>query len=145
MSMPAPLWALDDAHRAGDPGSAQALLGRATSALRTASVTPGPDERFAAAHLAALRAAAAVIAVRGRPPRLRRRLMNVWVLLERVAPEFAGEAAYFAAGAKARAAIEAGGYAVVGTRAADDQLRAAAEFLERVHRHVNDPAAALAG
>lgn len=145
MSLPTSLEALADARRPGDPGSAQALLGRAAGALRTASAAPRADERFAAAHLAALRAAAAVVAVCGRPPSLRRRLMNVWVLLERVAPEFAGEAAYFAAGAKARAAIEAGGCAVVTTRAADDQLRAAAEFLERVQRRVSDPAAALAG
>jgi len=128
-----------------DPGSAFALLGRADTALRAAAAAPGPDERFAAAHLAALRTAAALVAARGRPPSLRRRLVNIWVVLERVAPEFADEAAYFAAGAKTRAAIEAGAYAVVSTRDADDQLRAAAEFRDRVHARLGEPVRALAG
>jgi hypothetical protein len=130
---------------AGAPGSAEAHLRRAAAALEAARAAAGPDERFAAAHLAALRAAAAVVAARGRPPSLRRRLVTVWVLLERVAPEFAGEAAYFAAGAKARAAIEAGAYGVVSLRAADDQLRAATDFLCSVECRIGGAQPALAG
>jgi hypothetical protein len=58
--------------------------------------------------------------------------MNVWVLLERVAPEHAEWAAYFAAGAPLRAAVEAGAVSAVSARTADDQLRAATEFLALV-------------
>jgi len=54
------------------------------------------------------------------------------VLLERVAPEHAEWATYFAAGAQARAAVEAGAASAVTARAADDQLRAAAAFLNLV-------------
>jgi hypothetical protein len=120
------------------------LLRRAGAALAAALAAATPDERFAAAHLAALRAAAALVAELGRPPALRRRLVSVWVVLERVAPEFAEYARYFAAGAKARAAIEAGAYAVVSARAADDEQRAAADFVDRVAQRVHALMPALA-
>ena len=64
-------------------------------------------ERYAAAHLAALRTAAAVLAVRTRPA-AHQRPRNVWVLLPQVAPELTEWAAFFAAGAGKRAAAEAG-------------------------------------
>jgi hypothetical protein len=113
-------------------GSAFALLTQARSVLTEAAEAPEPGERFRLAHLSALRTAAAVSAQRGRPASARRRLMNVWVLLERVAPEHAEWAAYFAAGAPIRAAVEAGAMSAVSTRTADDQLRSAAEFLALV-------------
>jgi hypothetical protein len=114
---------------AGSRGSALALVTQAHSVLAEAAATTDPGERFRLAHLSALRTAAAVSAQRGRPASARRRLMNVWVLLERVAPEHADWAAYFAAGASVRAAIEAGSWSAVSPRSADDQLRAAGEFL----------------
>jgi HEPN superfamily protein len=49
-----------------------------------------------------------------------------------VAPEHAEWAAYFAAGASVRAAVEAGAVSAVSARAADDQLRSATEFLALV-------------
>jgi HEPN superfamily protein len=106
-----------------------ALLAHARTALDEAAAADEPGERFRLAHLAALRTAAALCAHRGRPSSARRKLMSVWVLLERVAPEHAEWAAYFAAGAQLRAAIEAGAYSAVSARTADDQLRAAGEFL----------------
>src|SRR3954447_21375703 len=106
-----------------------ALLAHARTALHEAATTDEPGERFRLAHLAALRAAAALCAHRGRPASARRKLMSVWVLLERVAPEQAEWAAFFAAGAQLRAAIEAGALSAVSPRTADDQLRAAGDFL----------------
>ncbi|GIH18660.1 hypothetical protein Raf01_68320 [Rugosimonospora africana] len=86
--------------------------------------------RYATAHLAALRAAAAVLAARARPvPARRGRLTNVWVLLTMVAPELGDWAAYFAASAGKRAAAEAGIPRVVSTREADDLVRAAGSFV----------------
>jgi hypothetical protein len=113
-------------------GSAFSLLAQARTVLADAAQAAEPGERFRLAHLSALRTAAAVSAQRGRPASARRRLMNVWVLLERVAPEHAEWAAYFAAGASVRAAIEAGAVSAVSARAADDQLRSATEFLALV-------------
>lgn len=109
--------------------SALGLLAQARTVLDDALATTEPGERFRLAHLSALRTAAAVCAQRGRPASARRRLMNLWVLLERVAPEHADWAAYFAAGAPVRAAIEAGALSAASARAADDQVRAATEFL----------------
>jgi hypothetical protein len=89
--------------------------------------------RYATAHLAALRAAAAVLAARARPvPARRGRLTNVWVLLTMVAPELGEWAAYFAASAGKRAAAEAGIPRVVSAREADDLVRAAESFVSVV-------------
>jgi hypothetical protein len=89
--------------------------------------------RYATAHLAALRGAAAVLAARARPvPARRGRLTNVWVLLTMVAPELGEWAAYFAASAGKRAAAEAGIPRVVSAREADDLVRSAESFVSVV-------------
>jgi hypothetical protein len=110
-------------------GAPMALLSAARAALSDAAAETEAGERFRLAHVAALRVAAAVTAGRGRPASMRRRLVSVWVLLERLAPEYAEWAAYFTAGARVRAAVEAGAVSAVSARGADDQLRAAQEFL----------------
>ncbi|MER5701889.1 SAV_6107 family HEPN domain-containing protein [Micromonospora sp. NPDC002296] len=106
------------------------LLAVARHGLTEAART-GPDGlRYAAAHLAALRAAAALLAARARPaPARRNRITSVWVLLATVAPELDEWAAFFAAGASKRAAAEAGIPRVVTARQADDLLRAAEQFV----------------
>ncbi|WP_375475065.1 SAV_6107 family HEPN domain-containing protein [uncultured Jatrophihabitans sp.] len=113
-------------------GSALSLLSAARAVLLEAVAAREPGERFRLAHLSALRTAAAVSAQRGRPGGVRRKLVSVWVLLDRVAPEHAEWSAYFAAGASVRAAIEAGALSAVTPRVADDQVRAATEFLALV-------------
>src|SRR5262249_7475322 len=83
------------------------LLTIARQGLDEAARTRPDGLRYAAAHLAALRAAAAVLAARARPePGRRSRLTNVWFLLAGVAPELSEWAAFFAAGASKRAAAE---------------------------------------
>ncbi|HTY72891.1 MAG TPA: SAV_6107 family HEPN domain-containing protein [Actinomycetes bacterium] len=106
------------------------LLRLSAHGLADAAVAATPAERYAAAHLAALRAAAAVLAARARPSSARRRLSSVWVLLPAVAPHLREWAAFFAAGAGKRAAAEAG--LAVTSREADDLLRDAASFLALV-------------
>ncbi len=132
-----------DLHAASAHGTL-VLLERARRMLAEATATPDPDERFRLAHLAALRTAAAVLSERDRPASTRRRLISVWRLIERVAPEYGEWAALFAAGAATRAAIEAGAVGVAGARAADDQCRAAAQFLRLVESHVGPLAPPLA-
>ncbi|HSR26087.1 MAG TPA: SAV_6107 family HEPN domain-containing protein [Candidatus Eisenbacteria bacterium] len=88
--------------------SADDLLASARRSLTEASIAATAGERYAAAHLAALRAAAAVLADRGRPATRRSRVLSVWVVLPQVAPELGEWAAFFAAGARTRAAAEAG-------------------------------------
>lgn len=110
--------------------SAVRLLMAAQRALGDAEGTSDPLERFAWAHLAALRAAAALLADRARPAGVRpRRPTSAWTLLVGVAPELEPWAAYFAAGAGKRAAAEAGVRGAVSTREADDLVRDAAAFL----------------
>jgi hypothetical protein len=114
------------------PTSTEDLLGAARHGLAEAVVASTPAERYAAAHLSALRAAAAVIAARARPaspPGRRVRPLSAWVLLAAVAPELAEWAAFFASGARKRAAAEAGIPGTVSLREADDLLRDAETFL----------------
>jgi len=109
------------------------LLAAARSALREADCAQAPAERFATAHLAALRAAAAVLASRARPTDARaRRPTSAWVLLTAVAPELGEWASYFAAGADKRAAALAGLRTAVTAREADDLLRDTHTFLALV-------------
>lgn len=113
------------------PRSADDLLMSARRSLTEASIAPTAGERYAAAHLAALRAAAAVLAARSRPSARRSRVLSVWVVLPQIAPQLGEWAAFFAAGARKRAAAEAG-LDIVSHREADDLVRDADAFLVRV-------------
>jgi hypothetical protein len=115
--------------------AAVSLLEQARHGLQEAATMPGASDRYAGAHLAALRAAAAVLAARAQAtdPRLRRRRpTSAWVLLTAVAPELAEWAAFFAAGAGKRAAAEAGVERAVTSRDADDLVRDVETFVALV-------------
>lgn len=105
------------------------LLSQARRLLAEAAVAVDPAERFRLAHFAALRTAAALLAEGGGSTATRRRLVSVWVLLEKSAPQHAAWARHFAAGAAVRAAVEAGVASAVSPVLADDELRAAERFL----------------
>lgn len=107
-------------------------LHRARAALVEAELSDPPADRFAAAHLAALRMAAIVLSVRARSTRPGPR--NAWVVLSEAAPEFAEWAAFFAATQPKRKAIEQGARYAVSTREADDLVRDAGSFLLLVER-----------
>lgn len=117
----------------GAHDAAWAYLARADQALADAAAAVEHTSRYASAHMAALRAAAAVLAMRGRPQHHRNQ-RNAWVLLSGVAPELAEWAAFFAAGSAKRSAAEAGRSRAVTVREADDLLREAAQFVEMVER-----------
>jgi hypothetical protein len=111
------------------------MLAQAERGLTQAAALPDPGEAYVAAHLAALRAAAAVLAVRGRPEttaRGRRRIRSVWEVLPEVAPELTEWGALFAASAARRARIEAGIRGVVTRHDAAELARAAGYFLRLV-------------
>src|SRR6201985_3950241 len=93
------------------PGVAPTVLSMLQSprrGLAEAADEAAPGARYVTAHLAALRAAAAVVAARGEPRTRRRKPHSVWELLPQVEPALTEWAAYFAAGAGKRAAAEAG-------------------------------------
>ena len=85
------------ASRAPVSPRARELVHRADAELLAAQYSSEAWEQFSHAHLAALRAGAAVVASRGtpggrRPPR------TVWAMLHQVAPELDEWSDYFAAG-----------------------------------------------
>ncbi|HEU4332458.1 MAG TPA: SAV_6107 family HEPN domain-containing protein [Lapillicoccus sp.] len=119
------------------------LLDRSRASLLLACRTGDAGERYVEAHLGALRAAAALLAARSLPgaaptgsgrairaSTTRSRPRSVWELLPRVAPELTEWAAFFAASARRRAAVERGGR--ITARESDDLLRQAENFLEIV-------------
>jgi len=123
--------------RAAAPPAALDLLAHAHRTLAEARESDDPLERYATAHLAALRTTAAVLAVRGRAerhPRRRQAIRSAWELLPEVAPELAEWALYFAAGARRRAAAEAGITGAATARDADDLVRNTALYLRIVER-----------
>lgn len=118
------------------PPAAVSLLAQAQSSLQEAEAERDPAPRFVAAYLSALRAAAAILAARGRPHRGRARPESVWVLLKTAAPELDSWAALFAANSARQAAAQAGATRHISDRAASDLLRYAAEFVALVQRAV---------
>jgi hypothetical protein len=129
----------DDAvgDEAAVPAASVALLARSDAELVAAQFAPESWERFVHAHLAALRAAAAVVAFHGRPSG-RRAPRNVWDMLSAVAPELSGWARHFAAGAGTRTAIEAGRFDAVTPDAAESLLCDAEDFVDEVRGLFSD-------
>ncbi|MFF5404824.1 SAV_6107 family HEPN domain-containing protein [Streptomyces misionensis] len=123
--------------RAAAPPAALDLLARARAALDEATALDAPNERYATAHLAALRTAAAVLAARGRAetsPRRRARIRSAWEVLPEIAPELTEWSALFASGADRRARAEAGIRDAASRREADDLIRDVGMFLRLVER-----------
>jgi hypothetical protein len=124
---------LRPAPRRRPPASAMSLLQTARRGLVEAAESAAPALRYVAAHLAALRAAAAVLAARANPGGGGRgKPRSVWVLLPEAEPELREWAAFFAAGAGKRAAAEAGLPRAVTADEADELLRDAEIFVSVV-------------
>ncbi len=109
--------------------SALAMIESARTGLAAAEDEATPGARYVGAHLAALRAAAAVVAARAQPVSRRRRPQSVWELLPKVEPALKEWAAFFAASAAKRAAAEAGLPRAVSADEADDLFRDACTFV----------------
>jgi len=107
------------------------LLQAARRGLAEAAAESSPSTRYICAHLAALRAAAAIVAARGEPGTgsRRRRPRSVWELLPQVEPTLTEWSAFFAASAAKRAAAEAGLPRAASAHEADDLLRDAETFV----------------
>lgn len=125
--------------------SALALLESARHGLAAAESETSAGGRYVSAHLAALRAAAAVVAARAEPGATarRKRPQSVWELLPRVEPALCEWAAFFAAGAGKRAAAEAGLPRAVSLREADDLLHDAETFVALAESTLGVPAQPL--
>ncbi|KOU67036.1 hypothetical protein ADK55_03930 [Streptomyces sp. WM4235] len=138
MATPSPSPVHPVPRKASAPPAALDLLAKAHRGLTEAVALSRPNERYATAHLAALRAAAAVLAARVRPepvnPRRRPRIRSAWEVLPEIAPELTEWSALFASGADRRARAEAGIPDAATGREADDLVREAGMFLRLVER-----------
>lgn len=112
--------------RAEGLGTVLDLLDRAQATLVAACHADTAADRYIAAHLAALRCAAALLAAR--PVAIKRGgpVRTVWAHLGLLAPELSEWADYFAAAGGRRAQVEGG--ATPSLREADDLLRSAETF-----------------
>lgn len=110
----------------------RSLLAAASTGIAEAATIDAPGMRYATAHLAALRAAAAVLAARAEPSRTRGGTPSVWALLPQVAPELTDWAAHFAERLSTRAAVEAGIPRVVTAEDADAMVTDAQTFINVV-------------
>lgn len=89
--------------KGGDLGSALELVDRSRALLGAAGRSDDPSDQYIQAHLATMRAAAAVVAGRGGVTRRG----SVWAALAAEAPELAQWAEYFEACARRRRRVEA--------------------------------------
>ena len=113
----------------------RAELRLARAAVIEAELADRASDRYLAAHRAALRVAAVILAARANPalpgptrPR------NAWEVLAEVAPEYGEWAAFFAATQPKRDAVQAGATSIVTAREADDMVLDANSFLALVER-----------
>ncbi|WP_018658573.1 SAV_6107 family HEPN domain-containing protein [Actinomadura flavalba] len=129
------------AHPAPRPAhTAVNQLHSARMSLAEAADATSPGVRYVCAHLAALRAAAAVLTAREPvEPRKRGRPRSVWVLLPEADPALREWAAFFAAGADKRAAAEAGLPRAVTAREAEELMRDADVFVTLVEDTLGIP------
>lgn len=118
------------------PATVLSLLGQARQGLAEARAVSDPGTRYICAHLAALRAAAAIVAARVDPGAAskRQRPRSVWELLPQADPGLSEWAAFFAASAAKRAAAEAGLPRAASAREAEDLIRDAETFLRVAER-----------
>ncbi len=107
------------------------LVASAVAEVETALAEPASALRYARAQLAARRAAAAILAARAQPRR-GHRPQNVWQMLPRIAPELSEWAQFFLATAGDATAVQADIPIAISRREADDMVRDARNFLDRV-------------
>ncbi|MFI6516669.1 SAV_6107 family HEPN domain-containing protein [Spirillospora sp. NPDC050679] len=120
--------------------SAVSYLRSARMSLAEAAESTTPSVRYVCAHLAALRAARAMLIARDPAESHRRgRPTSAWVLLPEAEPTLSEWAAYFAAGADKRAAAEAGLPRAVTPQEADEQLHDADVFVTLVEDTLGVP------
>lgn len=110
--------------------AAKDLLRTAITALDDAYRVDTAAERYVAAHVAALRAGAALLANSAKPSRSHR-IRSVWQVLPGIAPELEDWCTYFDAIGKRRVFVEIGAEPV-SPEQADDLVRDAERFMDRV-------------
>ena len=109
--------------------SAARLVRRAEDELAHVTSGQDPQQAFLHAHMAALRAAAAVLELQVVSGGRRRRVRSVWEQLAECGPDWQEWAGYFAQGADTRAAIESGRSVQLAPAEADELVATATDFV----------------
>lgn len=118
--------------------NSHSLLRRAHGELDEANRRTAPQEQFLGAHMAALKGAAAALAIGGpNGQSKRRRLRSAWVQLEELGEQWHPWVIYYEASARTRAALSSGLLREIGSEQAQDALRVTGRFLESVEEFVN--------
>lgn len=117
------------------PRTPARLLALARHNLDEAAAIRQEGLRYAKAHLAALRAAGALVA-KARPDLARGTKPGMWVLLAEARPELAEWATFFSVRTSTRAAVEAGIPSRVTAEEADELLARAREFVTVVEQQI---------
>lgn len=112
----------------------ETLIGRAVRDLDHAAHAKSHNATYTLAHLAAVRAAAAVISAKISPEQANRqhRPDSIWDLLPRVALNLEEQSAFFKAGTGRRLRAEHGQRNAVTAEQAEEMLAAAHLFIETV-------------
>lgn len=114
------------------------LLRRAHAELDQAHLQSSPREQFLHAHMAALRGAAAVLAISaavGSPAR--RKVRSAWAQLAEAGEDWGPWVEYYVASAATRAALESGQLREVDGPQAREAATVAGQFLAAVGAHVS--------
>ena len=133
-SIPSPRCSAENCGNFPVPGISSVALTRLLEArahLRQAARENSPARCYAAAYLAALRAATAIALERSRFAD--RRPQSAWKLLSDAAPEYVQWAEFFAARSQRRVLAESGTTAITSAEAAE-MLGRATEFLQAASR-----------
>lgn len=117
--------------------NSRALLKRAHRELDDALTQRSLREKFIRAHMAALRAAAAALALS--PPETKRgKVKSAWVQLAELGPQWAPWVEFYTASAQTRAAIEAGLLREIAERDVEQAVQVASQFLHVVESHISE-------
>lgn len=108
---------------------ASGLIDRAREGLEFALTAPTDTDRYCQAHIAALRAGAALLAVRGQWPKMRGAPRSVWEHLPDAYPELGEWATYFARTGRRRLELERGGGKALEPGEGSAVLASAREFV----------------
>lgn len=119
------------------------LVARSHDTLVEACTVSTSSQRYVAAHLAALRAAAGLLAWKA-PRSLSSKPRSAWVTLAQHAPELGEWAAFFTESGRRSRAVSAG-ILVPAAREADDLVRQAETFLQIVLEYAGLPPLAPVG
>ncbi len=114
------------------------LLRRAHNELDAAHLHSSAREQFLHAHMAALRGAAAVLAISpavGSPAR--RKVRSAWAQLAEAGEEWGPWVEFYLASAATRAALESGQLREIDASSAREAARAAGQFLAAVEAHIS--------